>query len=320
MERQFIVIGHIVNDTEPLDHPGGAVSYAGIAASYLGADTHIFTKCPKSHPYIEFLESKGVHVHRLSSQSSDITTFKNFYNEKGERKQMVLSKQELIQASDLNHIPTDLLRDAIILVGTVIGEVDMKLFPKFASLGKLAVSPQGYFRKVGEGGDVSYQEWIGFEKYLSSAQVVVLSTEDLTIDGVFQEEILKKLQQSSRIIILTRGDGGTTIYEQGKKPMNTYAFALLDTEIKDFTGAGDTYASAFLLFYDQTNDTKLASVIASLYAAVKIAGMHGIGMESIPGKLEIALFLESRKNRLHEFLKSNSITVDIKNYIFDNSQ
>jgi sugar/nucleoside kinase (ribokinase family) len=316
MTRKFIAIGHIVNDTEPLDHPGGAVAYAGIAASYLGAQTQIITKCPKGHPYIEFLESNGVHVHRLTSQSNDITTFKNFYNEKGERKQMVLSKQELIQASDFNHIQTDFLRDAIILVGTVIGEVDMKLFPELASLGKLAVSPQGYFRKVGERGDVSYQEWVGFEKYLSSAQVVVLSTEDLTIGGVFQEKILRKLREYSRIVVLTRGDGGTTIYEQGKKPMHTYAFALLDTEIKDFTGAGDTYASAFLLFYEQTNDTKLASIMASLYAAVKIAGMHGIGMDSIPGKLEITLFLESRKERLREFLKANSVAVDIKNWHF----
>lgn len=320
MARKFIVIGHIVNDTEPLDHPGGAVAYAGIAASYLGAETHIITKCPKGHPYIEFLESKGVHVHRLPSKSNDITTFKNSYNEKGERKQIVLSKQELIQAPDFNNIPSDLLSNATILIGTVIGEVDIKLFPKLASLGNLAVAPQGYFRKIGKYGNVSHQEWIGFEKYLSSSQIVILSNEDLTLEGIFQEKILKKLQKSSHIIVLTRGDGGATIYEQGKKPMRTFAFALLHSEIKDFTGAGDTYASAFLLFYDQTKDTKLASVIASLYAAVKISGMHGIGMESIPGKLEIALFLESRKSRLHEFLKSNSIRTDIKKYIFDNSQ
>ena len=229
---------------------------------------------------------------------------------------MVLSKQELIQASDFNNIPSDLLRNAIILVGTVIGEVDMKLFPELASLGKLVVSPQGYFRKIGKKGDVSYQEWTGFEKYLSSSQVVVLSTEDLTREGVFQEKLLEKIRECSPIVVLTRGEGGATIYTQGKKPLRTYAFALLDTEIRDFTGAGDTYASAFLLFYEQTGDAKLASVIASLYAAVKITGMHGIGMESIPGKLEIALFLESRKARLREFLKANSVAVDIKDYIF----
>jgi sugar/nucleoside kinase (ribokinase family) len=319
MARKFVVIGHIVNDTEPLDHPGGVVAYAGIAASYLGAKTHIITKCPNKHPYIEFLESNGLHVHRLPSQTNNITTFKNFYNEKGERNQVVLSKQEAIQESDLDHIQTDLLRDAIILVGTVIGEVDVKLFPKLSSFGKLAVAPQGYFRKIGEKGKVSYQEWIGFEKYLSSAQVVVLSVEDLTIGGVFQEKLLRKLRECSQIVALTRGHGGATIYEQGKEPISNYAFALLDTEIKDFTGAGDTYTSAFLLFYQQTNDAKLASVIASLYAAVKITGMHGIGMESIPGKLEIALFLESRKERLRKFLKANSIAVDIKKYIFNNS-
>ena len=316
MTSKFIVIGHIVNDTEPSEHLGGVVAYAGIAASYLGAQTHIITKCPENHPYIELLESNGVHVHILKSQTNNITTFKNFYNEKGERNQVVLSKQESIRASDLEHIQTDFLRDAIILVGTVVGEVDVKLFPKLASFGKLAVSPQGYFRKIGNKGEVSYQEWVGFEKYLSSSQVVVLSVEDLTTKGIFQKKLLEKLRERCRIVALTCGDSGATIYEQGKKTLRNYAFTLLDTETKDFTGAGDTYASAFLLFYEQTNNTKLASTIASLYAAVKIAGIHGIGMESIPGKLEIALFLQSRKERLQEFLKSNSVTLDIENYIF----
>ena len=107
MASKFVVIGHIVNDTEPLDHPGGVVAYAGIAASYLGAETHVITKCPKGHPYIEFLESHGVRVHRLESATSDITTFKNFYNEKGERRQVVLARQEEIRAADLEHIQTD---------------------------------------------------------------------------------------------------------------------------------------------------------------------------------------------------------------------
>ncbi len=316
MKSKFVVIGHIVNDTEPIDHPGGVVAYAGIAASYLGAETHVITKCPKGHPYIEFLESKGVRVHRLNSQNNGITTFQNFYNEKGERSQIVLARQEEIGVADLEHIQTDFLRDAIILVGTVVGEVDVKLFPILASFGKLAVAPQGYFRKIGEKGEVNYQEWVGFEKYLSYAQVVLLSVEDLTIRGVFQEKLLEKLRECCRLVALTRGDGGATIYEQGKEPIGNYAFALLGTEIRDFTGAGDTYASAFLLFYEQTNATKLASIIASLYAAVKIAGIHGVGMESIPGKLEIALFLQSREERLKEFLKANSVDLNVRDYIF----
>ena len=198
----------------------------------------------------------------------------------------------------------------------MIGEVDVKLFPNLASFGKLAVVPQGYFRKIGEGGEVNYKEWVGFEKYLSSAQVVLLSVEDLTIRDVFQEKLLEKLRECCRIVALTRGAGGATIYEQEKEPIRISAFNLLDTEIRDFTGAGDTYASAFLLFYEQTGDIKVASVIASLYAAVKIAGVHGVGMESIPGKLEIALFLESRKERLQKFLKDNSVDLDIRDYIF----
>ena len=216
----------------------------------------------------------------------------------------------------MENIKTDFLREAIILVGTVVGEVDVKLFPNLTSFGKLAVAPQGYFRKIGERGEVNYKEWVGFEKYLSSAQAVLLSVEDLTIGGIFQEKLLRKLRECSRIVVLTCGEGGATIYEQGKEPIRTFAFDLLDTEIRDFTGAGDTYASAFLLFYEKTKDIKIASIIASLYAAVKIAGVHGVGMESIPGKLEVALFLQSRKERLQKFLKDNSVDLDIRDYIF----
>lgn len=316
MKSKLVVIGHIVNDTEPLDHPGGVVAYAGIAASYLGAETNVITKCPKGHPYIEFLESNGVRVHRLESKSNDITTFQNFYNEKGERKQVVLAKQESIGVSDLKNFQGDLLNGAIILVGTVVGEVDMELFPELASFGRLAVCPQGYFRKIGKAGEVSYQEWVGFEKYLSSAEVVTLSVEDLTIKGVFQEEFLERMRKCSRIVVLTKGEDGAIIYEQGKEPVRTYAFKLRKEEVKDFTGAGDTYTSAFLIFYEKTGDVRFASVIASLYAAIKITGMNGIGMESIPGKLGIALFLESREERLKKFLEDNGVDLDIKDYIF----
>jgi sugar/nucleoside kinase (ribokinase family) len=84
---KFVAVGHIVNDSDPRDHLGGGVSYSAIAAQRLGHEAHIITKCPPDHPYIAGLEHMGVRVHLLPTKLDTITSFKNIYDQGGQRTQ-----------------------------------------------------------------------------------------------------------------------------------------------------------------------------------------------------------------------------------------
>lgn len=305
MSKKFICIGHIADDTEPVSHLGGSVSYSAIAAKGLGFDTHIITKCPKNHKYIDQLMKLGITVHVLLSDLSTITTFKNIYNEQGKRTQECPQQQEEINICDFEKFPKDILQDATILIAPVIGEVDTRLFPLLSRYGRVIVAPQGYFRKITADFKVKQKRWNFNPKNTRSTHAIILSDEDITRNGKLDRSFLNKLRENSNIVILTQGAKGSIVYTK-KATIRTTAFSLEKNEIKDFTGAGDIYAVAFVTKFALTHNTQEASVNANFYAALKIIGFEGIGINSIPTKKQIQKFLLNHPSRISSYLKSNS--------------
>jgi len=316
MFNKIIIIGHIVDDIDNTNSLGGVVSYAGITTASLGLETHVFTKCDPNNDYIGVLESKGVLVHNLPSKKNNITTFQNIYDSKGKRVQAVHAIQEKIGLNDFLNQDFSFFKNSIILFGSVIGEIDFSLISKLSRHGKISMVPQGYLRSIGESGEVRHKKWTDFKKYLKNCQIVFLSGEDLTDGGVFQEDHFSQIQKSCSLFALTKGDKGSVIFEYKKDPLITTAFKLEKNEIKDLTGAGDVYAGAFLFYFNILNDAKIASIAASLISAVKISSLRGVGCDSVPGKLEIALFIEKREDRFHRFLKQNKVCIDFREILF----
>lgn len=303
---RFVAIGHIVNDTEPFNHLGGGAAYSAITAAKLGVASCIITKCPASHPYVKKLNSVGVTVFRLQSRKETITSFSNVYDSKGRRKQKVLEQQESITLQDYDSFPKDILENSIILIASVIGEVDMMLFPILSKYGTLAIAPQGYFREIGKDNTVRQKKWHGFENSLKEAQMTFLSEEDLYINYRFDNNLLPKLNLSTPLIILTKGEKGATIFS-GNMTLHLTAFHLKNEEIKDLTGAGDVFAAVFIVHYQKNGDLKTAGVVACFYAALKIMGFGGIGIDSIPNKEQIASFVKNNPERIMAFLEANGI-------------
>src|SRR5664280_1054589 len=112
---KFVTIGHMVNDTEPVDHLGGGVSYTAITAHNLGYEAHIITKCAADSAFIKDLQKLGIYVHLLPTQQKTITTFRNVYDDHGRRKQQVLAVQEKIVLDDFSAFSKEILKDAIIM-------------------------------------------------------------------------------------------------------------------------------------------------------------------------------------------------------------
>ena len=307
MPEKLVAIGHITNDVTPKEHLGGGVSYAAVTASRLGMEAHIITKCAPNHPYIGELDSLGIKVHLLSSALNTITTFHNVYDSKGNRRQRVVEAQEQISGDNLYSVPNTLLDGAIVLAVPVINEVSMDLLGKLHSASSINIIPQGCFRRIGEGGVVQQQRWEGFGELIQNA-TIVLSEEDITIDGEVDYALLDKIISSALLVAVTKGPDGVTIYQKGQEPILTGAFPLKEHEIVDYTGAGDVFATVFISEATRSGgNLKAAAVAACYFAAIKIMGLNGIGIDSIPTLQQLRDFAETNPERVASYLQQEDV-------------
>lgn len=307
MTNKLLAVGSIVEDTaEPENIIGGGVSYSGItAAKGFDYDVTIVTKLPPGHRFIAEFKKKGINVVLSPNTTDSVITFTNTYDEHGKRTQKAAGKSEIITIADLETIDKNLLNGSLFLVAPVISEVDTKVIPHLAQYGMVLVTPQGYFRDRREDGTVVQCDWTKFENDLTHAAVTIFSEEDIARDNGLDERLLKRICACSKIVVLTRGEKGQTLFIQNTEPVRIYAFPLKKHELHDITGAGDTYAAAFIARYAQTRDPHEAAVLASLYAAVKIVN-NGTGVETIPTMLRFSEFVVQNQIQVKDFLKSNN--------------
>jgi sugar/nucleoside kinase (ribokinase family) len=308
--RDFFAVGHITDDLEPVPHIGGGVSYSAVTAKNLGFNAHIITKAPPNHPYIKELRDMGINVHLLPSATrpveDTITSFRNFYDSFGNRSQVVLNKQENIGIQDIRYFP-EIPKGSVVLVAPVVGEVDVSLFPTLSELGRLYVTPQGYFRKIERDGKVRRIPW-NKNDALKYAHGVILSDEDLTFDGVMDNNLLKRITLLCPITVLTEGGNGLRIYNKNS-PEHVQPLGLREDEMMDFTGAGDSAAASFIWHFTNWGSLKEAAVFGALYPALKIKGVGGKeeGVHSLPTLDQIRIFTKENGMRILEFYKRNGI-------------
>ncbi len=315
MSEKLITVGHIVEDTaEPENVIGGGVSYSGITAKELGLDVHIITKFPTPHRFLDSFAQRGITIMTLPTRSDEVTRFTNRYDTSGNRKQVLSGRQESITLTDLESVPSTELDASCILVAPVIGEVDTNVIPRLAAHGLVAVTPQGYFREIREDGTIFQKEWQGFEKDLSYAFITILSDEDIAVKGVLNDSLLDRIKSSSSSVVLTRGKNGATVFDKGRKAFDVQAFPLTTEQTRDFTGAGDTFAAAYIAKFMKTGNHHAATVFASLVAGIKITGSSGVGIDSIPKRRQIEQFLEKHSSQLKRFLTLNQASEDFINF------
>lgn len=309
--KSFYAIGHLVEDLQPRPHIAGAVSYSAMVAKRLGYSAHIVTKCSPNHLYINKLSNTGLHIHLLPIRSAksneEIISFKNDFDESGRRKQVVAGQQEPISLEDLKNFPK-IPRDAIVLVAPVINEVEASLLPMFSNNFNLAVTPQGYFRKVLPNGAVKQTPW-KYLDVLKHSEAVILSDEDIDFDqkGGINKYYLKKLTNKSKSLILTRGSLGSIVYEnRGKGTYNIKPFQLESREEINLSGSGDVYAASYLICVQQGASMKDAAVFASFYTALKIADIEQgqYGLATVPTIDKINGFVRENKERVESFFKT----------------
>jgi sugar/nucleoside kinase (ribokinase family) len=146
------------------------------------------------------------------------------------------------------------------------------MFPKAL----LGLTPQGFMRTWDAEGHVRPTAWANPEPFLARADVVVLSRED--VGG--SARVVADLAARARLLVVTDGWHGATVYVGGKAHQVPPRPAV---EV-DPTGAGDVFATAFLIHLADTGDPFVAARFASVVASMSV---EALGIASIPGRAPV---------------------------------
>jgi sugar/nucleoside kinase (ribokinase family) len=278
----FLAIGHVTRDLleDDLNGPytlGGTVSFASVTASRLGRRAAILTRAGADVDLSPLHDHASLWV--LPSRAT--TTFANRYTPQG-RVQHVYTPADAITAADL---PDSLHSPRIALLGPLVGEVAADLAEAFSPQTLLAAVPQGWMRAWDEDGLIRPIPWQDAHQVLRHTHVLILSIED--INGDLGE--IDRFLQSVPLVIMTQYREGCTVYqrqadgrvEQVQVPPRPA------TEI-DPTGAGDIFATAFLLWLAETGDALQAARYGNITASF---GVEGVGLATIPTHAAVLAYM-----------------------------
>jgi sugar/nucleoside kinase (ribokinase family) len=263
----YLVVGHLTADmTDSGIVLGGTPAFSGLTAQALGLRTGIITSAGVD---LDMASLNEIWLKRKPSEYS--TTFKNI-SDGVRRTQYLYHTAEYLNTDD---IPDHLHAPAIVHLGPVANEVApdlLTLFPKSLK----CMTPQGWFRKISYDYRVELGEWENWEEHLSTADIAVISQEDVRGD----EDLIAQMVGHIPIFAVTENYKGARIYWHGD------ARYINAPEVKyvDDTGAGDIFATAFFYRYFTTKDPWEAGRFAVKLASWSVTRQH---LNSIPTPEEI---------------------------------
>lgn len=263
-DLDYLLIGHIARDLTPDGpKPGGTVTFSGRLAQALGCRTAVLTSAAGDIDLGPIFP--GIPVRAIPAAKT--TTFVNTYTPAG-RQQMVQAVAEPIRPGD---VPAAWRRAPIVHLAPIANEIDPALIGLFSN-SLVGLTPQGWFRRWDDDGRVHHGDWPEAEQVLPLAGAVILSPEDLP-----DEAWLARLQRWSRLLVLTRSEGGCTVFCRDE---TRHVPAPAVAEVNP-TGAGDIFATAFLIRLHQTRGNPWeAAEFANRVASVSVT------QDSLDDKIE----------------------------------
>jgi len=251
---RFAAVGHVTNDRLPQGlYPGGSALYAALAAASMGASARIVTSFGRDFIGSDLLRSAGIH---LDASASDQTTTFEAVDSGGARTWRVLCKA--------SSIATPVEQADIVFVCPVLAEVEPVCLR--ASPGTIvAAGLQGWLRVLGTDGLVEPREPKDLS-FLRGCTALFCSDEDLAGNAA---RVLPVLLGLAKIVVVTEGLRGAVLYLDGH-PHRVHAFPTLAAV--DPTGAGDTFATCFILALASGQGPLEAAVLGACGASVTIEG------------------------------------------------
>jgi sugar/nucleoside kinase (ribokinase family) len=248
----YLVLGHVCEDLTPQGPVlGGSAAFAALGARALGMRVGVVTSAAASvEPLLEPLRSVG----RVRVPADHTTQFVNEYTPHG-RSQILRNRAGLL---DTSHIPPAWRGASIVHLAPVAQELPSEMIDSF-SASVMAVTAQGWLRDWDRRGRVFSRSWPDAPHVLGRVHAAVLSIEDLGDD----ETLADQYGSLSRLLVVTRGAAGCTLYCQGRK---LQIQAPPRTQV-DPTGAGDVFAAALFVRLYLGDPPEQAAQFATCMAA-----------------------------------------------------
>jgi 1D-myo-inositol 3-kinase len=278
----FLVIGHITRDMLPDGGYtiGGTVTYAALTAQRLGwragivtsASPDLLARLPESLPGVAVAAKPATHS----------STFANIY-EDGKRRQYLRARAESLGVAD---VPPAWLQARVVLLGPLTQEVAPELASLFTGA-LIGATPQGWLRQWDSEGLITPAPWANAADILPRLDALILSRDDVTPRNPTEQQrqeaaaLLQHWAQATRLMVVTQGAKGATLYWQG----TTRRFPAFPAQEVEPTGAGDVFAAAFLLQYALAQDPYAATRYANCVASFVV---EKPGTEGIPTPQQVA--------------------------------
>jgi len=280
----FLSIGHTCHDRlGERNILGGTASYSSLVAKQLGLTTGILSSVGDDFEFFDFFEKNGIRVWNKKAERT--TVFENIYQinaamtnaamtnaamtnddnaENRHRTQYLHARAETLFAAD---VPAECFEAKIVLFCPIADEVDFSTFEKFPTALKGATI-QGWLRQWDAQGKISPKEmdW----SQLAAADVVIMS--DADIQGF--EAKIPEIASFLKVLVMTQGARGATVFSENQQ----FHFPAFPVKEVDATGAGDVFATAFLIKYSETRDLSLATGFAHCAASFVV---EGVGIENL---------------------------------------
>jgi sugar/nucleoside kinase (ribokinase family) len=265
----FVAVGHVTRDLVAGGgySLGGTATFAALSARNLGLSAAILTSAPAEFVLTSMLSGIDLRV----VPAAEVTTFENIY-EGQRRHQFLHSVASGLHPSDL---PPYWANAPLALLGPVAGELGSDWVGAFSSA-LVAATPQGWMRQWDSQGRVASKPWLDAERILHGVDVLVFSEEDVCGD----ENVVLHYASLARIAVVTRGAEGATVFHQG----SSHDVAAFRAQVRDPTGAGDVFATAFLVRLMEIGDPVQAAVFANCAASLAVEGQ---GVTAIPMRKQV---------------------------------
>ena len=264
----FLVIGHAVRDVVPGGwRLGGTVTFAAVQAHRLGLRVGVVTRAGADLD----LQAELPFAEVVQAPSPQTTSFENLYHD-GHRHQHVRAQAARIERGD---VPEAWRSTPIVLLGPVFGELEPGFGTLFGDGSLVGVSAQGWLRSKDAEGRVRHTPWDG-PPFWSGCGVLFVSDEDLA-DG---RNELAAWAAGVPVVAMTESWKGARIYSNGRwRRMDAFP----ETEV-DPTGAGDTFATGFLIRLHETGNVDEAARFGAAAASLSVSG---IGAAAMPARSEV---------------------------------
>ena len=277
----ILIVGHITCDLVEERPPspyliGGTVSFAAATALGLGRSPAVVTRAAPDLDLGDF--PRETELHLLPSQET--TTFANVYTEQG-RVQYSYAQALPIGAAD---IPDHLRAPGVVLLGPLVNEVEADVAAAFDDNTLVAAVPQGWMRRWGDDGRVFAKPWESAAEILPHLDALILSLEDIDYDL----DRLTPMVEQVPIVVVTEYRDGSTLYMQEGNDLSVIKIPPRPATELDPTGAGDVFATAFLLRLQETGDPAQSARFANIAASLSV---EQAGLTGVPTRQDVLRFM-----------------------------